>query len=393
MANGGIGRGAAPISVAALAQLWQAAQAWRDDLGRPGETSWEPFAWKILDLRPYSEFLAGHLPGAVSLPQAEWEARTYELPPKECALLVCAADPAAAAACARELRDRGWFASLALADAVTAWPGPWERGRSQRPLWEPSPLVRRWAARIPAGPVLDLGCGAGRDAVHLALLGHQVVAVDHLPDALEMARALAERHGVELHLHRADLRRGAPPPPPPEEEAARAPLADEPAAAEPADGSPGAPPGASPGYAAILMVRFLARGLGEWIPGALRPHGLFLLEAYQAGREDGALAPAGTEGAPAGPGAAKWATPPPHARLLPGEALRLFGARLEFLFYEEGTDASGEAMVRLVMRRPAEGPWSRGSGSSIRDRTSQPLRMQGVRRRIDGKARFRDIGA
>jgi SAM-dependent methyltransferase len=379
MTDGGIGREPAPISIAVLSQLWQAAQAWRQLAGERDESPWGPCTWKILDLRPLPEFLAGHLPGAVSLPRDEWEARIYELPPKECALVVCAADPSAAAACAGALRARGWFASLSLGEALAAWPWPWERGRSQQPLWEPSPLVQRWAARIPAGPVLDLGCGAGRDAVHLALRGHPVVAVDHLPDALEMARALAARHGVELHLHRADLRRGAPPPPPPENEVAGAPLADEPAATGPVDGSPSAPPGASPGYAAILMVRFLARGLADWIPGALRLHGLFLLEAYQAGPGDGALAPAGAEGASARPGTAKRAIPPPHARLLPGEALRLFGARLELLFYdEEGTGASGEAMVRLVMRRAAEGPWSHGSGPAIRDGMSQEFRVQGV---------------
>lgn len=43
----------------------------------------------------------------------------------------------------------------------------------------PSPWVRRWAPLIPAGgQVLDVACGMGRHAVHLAGLGLRVTAVD-----------------------------------------------------------------------------------------------------------------------------------------------------------------------------------------------------------------------
>ncbi|MET3133809.1 SAM-dependent methyltransferase [Oxalobacteraceae bacterium GrIS 1.11] len=50
-----------------------------------------------------------------------------------------------------------------------------------------SPWVRRWAPLIPGGEVLDLACGDGRHARHLFTLGHQVLALDHDPEALERA--------------------------------------------------------------------------------------------------------------------------------------------------------------------------------------------------------------
>jgi SAM-dependent methyltransferase len=51
------------------------------------------------------------------------------------------------------------------------------------PLWEE--LAERCG-----GPVLDLGCGTGRVALHLARRGHEIVAVDRDPD---LVLSLAER--------------------------------------------------------------------------------------------------------------------------------------------------------------------------------------------------------
>lgn len=54
---------------------------------------------------------------------------------------------------------------------------------------QPSPWVSRFAARIPAGTVLDLACGGGRHSRLLAGLGHSVLAVDRDPAALAAASA------------------------------------------------------------------------------------------------------------------------------------------------------------------------------------------------------------
>ncbi len=54
------------------------------------------------------------------------------------------------------------------------------------------PAVERRAMRFVRGRVLDVGCGAGRVSLHLQQRGHDVVAIDESPLAVEVAR----RRGV-----------------------------------------------------------------------------------------------------------------------------------------------------------------------------------------------------
>jgi SAM-dependent methyltransferase len=58
----------------------------------------------------------------------------------------------------------------------------------------------RWLERTmpPAGQLLDLGCGTGIDAVHLAKLGHRVTAIDWSPRMVERTEERAQRAGLEL---------------------------------------------------------------------------------------------------------------------------------------------------------------------------------------------------
>lgn len=58
---------------------------------------------------------------------------------------------------------------------------------------------------IPAGPVLCLAEGEGRNAVFLAERGHAVTAVDQSVAGLTKARALAQARGVSLTTIAADL--------------------------------------------------------------------------------------------------------------------------------------------------------------------------------------------
>jgi SAM-dependent methyltransferase len=69
----------------------------------------------------------------------------------------------------------------------------------------PNAFVAEMASQIPAGPVLCLAEGEGRNAVHLAMLGHRVTAVDQSEAGLAKARLLAASRGVEIETVQADL--------------------------------------------------------------------------------------------------------------------------------------------------------------------------------------------
>ena len=70
-------------------------------------------------------------------------------------------------------------------------------------LASPSPWVSRFAALIaPGGKVLDLACGGGRHARHLAALGLVVEAVDRDAAAIEALGNLPGIHGLCADLER-----------------------------------------------------------------------------------------------------------------------------------------------------------------------------------------------
>lgn len=70
---------------------------------------------------------------------------------------------------------------------------------------EPNDFVAEVAGSIPAGPVLCLGEGEGRNAVWLASRGHAVTAVDQADVALGKARKLAAGRGVTIETITVDL--------------------------------------------------------------------------------------------------------------------------------------------------------------------------------------------
>jgi SAM-dependent methyltransferase len=70
---------------------------------------------------------------------------------------------------------------------------------------EPNRFLAEVAARIPAGPVLSLAEGEGRNAVFLAGLGHDVLAVDRSAVGLAKAEVLAAERGVRIRTAVADL--------------------------------------------------------------------------------------------------------------------------------------------------------------------------------------------
>ena len=75
---------------------------------------------------------------------------------------------------------------------------PWEIGR-------PQGAIQRLVARVGlAGPVLDLGCGTGENAIWLAMQGYRVTGIDAASLAIARARAKADNRGVTLELKVAD---------------------------------------------------------------------------------------------------------------------------------------------------------------------------------------------
>ncbi len=69
----------------------------------------------------------------------------------------------------------------------------------------PNAFVAEVASQIPDGPVLCLAEGEGRNAVHLAALGHQVTAVDQSEVGMAKARRLAGARGVKIETVITDL--------------------------------------------------------------------------------------------------------------------------------------------------------------------------------------------
>ncbi len=73
----------------------------------------------------------------------------------------------------------------------SAEPPPWEIERAQVAVR--NALDRGWFT----GPVLDVGCGTGCNAILLATSGIEVIGVDIVPRAIERARGRAKHAGVE----------------------------------------------------------------------------------------------------------------------------------------------------------------------------------------------------
>ena len=164
--------------------------------------------WHALDVRPEADFLAGHLPGSASIPLEELASRVHELPREQEAIQVVDSDAGRAQRAMTFLRGRGHeISSMDLrADLLT------ERGPARVRLWRPNEFLLEALSLIgapdagnPARRALDVACGCGRDAVHLATRGYEVEAIDVLPDALARASDLAARSGVRVTTICCDL--------------------------------------------------------------------------------------------------------------------------------------------------------------------------------------------
>jgi SAM-dependent methyltransferase len=73
----------------------------------------------------------------------------------------------------------------------------------------PPELVRtvEGAGALPAGRVLDLGCGTGTNVIYLARRGWEAVGVDFIGQAVRQARHKARAAGVKVTFYRGDVSR------------------------------------------------------------------------------------------------------------------------------------------------------------------------------------------
>ena len=89
-------------------------------------------------------------------------------------------------------------------------PRDWEQHYAQSETLEvaPSPLLVELAELMPPGRALDLACGAGRNALYLARLGWDVVAVDSSASAVRIVREHAAAAAVSVDARVANLETG-----------------------------------------------------------------------------------------------------------------------------------------------------------------------------------------
>ena len=264
----------------------------------------------LIDVRAEPEFLAAHAPKAASIPLEELRNRTHELPPRDVPLCVTDADSRRAEEAAAFLRQRGHDAAVIGWDPAKATAS----GASQVQLWRPNPFLveafeRIREARKDAASdhrrALDLACGSGRDAVWLALWGYEVDAIDVLPDALQRAKDLARRSGVQVHTLRQDLERQ--------------------------------PHLGRSCYDLVTVFRFLHRDLFPSIRRAVAPGGYIAYETFhERNRQTG--------------------RPPlsPEHLLRTGELADAFHG-FELLLVRDGVESGGRFFSSLLARRPQPG--------------------------------------
>lgn len=159
----------------------------------------------------------------------------------------------------------------------------------------PTQLLEEWLPRLPRGRALDLACGAGRNALHMALAGYRVDAMDISSVALERGAGKAADLGVAVNWINVDL--------------------------DAAELSPDS-------YDVVVVARYVNRGLTDTLVASLRDGGHLLYEQHLV-----------TEREVDGPRGHSF-------RLQPNELLEMFRP-LRVLCYREGlmTDSDGRTMA------------------------------------------------
>ncbi len=220
-----------------------------------------------VDCRTFAAFCQGHHAHACSIPVEELPARMHELPKTSEPLIVYASGDALQQATAF-LTSKGYQVAqaiewtLPLAATLQA-AGLWQSGERSQRLWQPAPLLARFVTEfMPAHQIqpeqgLDIGCGAGRDMVYLAMHGWQMTGIDYIPGALQRAQQLANSQHVTVTTLQVDLETGQDP------------------FGAFADGQ----------FALICVARYLHRPLFPWLKRLLKPGGVVIYQTFMQGSE------------------------------------------------------------------------------------------------------------
>lgn len=169
----------------------------------------------IVDIRCEDAFLQGHQQGCVHFDGVSaLSERQYELPePQQAMTLVHAPEQLAELETwlvlkgyqqvKRQVWSNEFKQQLMQSNALAT-------GSSLGYVWRPSPVVQAFIdsvslpdeSRLQRG--LDIGCGAGRDMVALAMQGWRMTGVDIRSEMLEKAQALAQRQQVKINTWQRD---------------------------------------------------------------------------------------------------------------------------------------------------------------------------------------------
>ena len=90
-------------------------------------------------------------------------------------------------------------------EAAGFWDEHYGRRAADSPVATVNPRLAEIAGPLPPGTALDLGCGAGGDALWLADHGWRVTAVDIAASAVRSLQHQADRAGVPITALRVDL--------------------------------------------------------------------------------------------------------------------------------------------------------------------------------------------
>jgi tellurite methyltransferase len=204
---------------------------------------------RVLDVRTPQEFSdLGHIPGATLLPVQIIASAPSILGDSDTPVLVTCEHAVRSRVATRLLVQAGFTEVYELAHGMALWDGP--RDHEPQAMAGPSPWLFECGDLIPrTGRALDVACGRGRHTLLLASTGLVVTALDRNEVALSRLQDQADRLGLAVTTRVTDLEHGT------------ADLGD-------------------PGYALVIVTRYLHRPLLPHLLMSLAPGGMLIYETF-----------------------------------------------------------------------------------------------------------------